>query len=76
MAESVRVHGVGLDDETRCVHYHGPTDIVAIRHKCCGDYYACKDCHDALAGHPMEAWPEVSSPLLFRRSGIHRRGDR
>jgi uncharacterized CHY-type Zn-finger protein len=27
--------------------------------KCCGIYYACKDCHDALAGHPIEVWPET-----------------
>lgn len=25
--------------------------------KCCGIYYACKDCHDALAGHAAQAWP-------------------
>ena len=26
--------------------------------KCCGVYYACKDCHHALAGHPIVVWPE------------------
>jgi uncharacterized CHY-type Zn-finger protein len=26
--------------------------------KCCGLYYACKDCHSALAGHPIEPWPQ------------------
>ncbi|WP_238398468.1 CHY zinc finger protein [Edaphobacter sp. 12200R-103] len=24
---------------------------------CCGVYYACKDCHDALAGHEIKVWP-------------------
>jgi uncharacterized CHY-type Zn-finger protein len=52
------VRGVELDAETRCRHYRGPTDIVAIKMKCCGVYYACKDCHEALAGHPIEVWPE------------------
>jgi uncharacterized CHY-type Zn-finger protein len=52
------VHGVNLDPQTRCGHYHGPTDIIAIRMKCCGVYYACKDCHNALADHPIEVWPE------------------
>jgi len=52
------VHGVGLDSQSRCVHYHGPLDIVAIRFKCCGAYYACKDCHAALADHPIRVWPE------------------
>jgi uncharacterized CHY-type Zn-finger protein len=25
--------------------------------KCCGEYYACKDCHDALAVHPILVRP-------------------
>jgi uncharacterized CHY-type Zn-finger protein len=56
------VRGVNLDPQTRCEHYRGPTDIVAIKMKCCGVYYACKDCHAALADHladyPTEVWPE------------------
>ena len=32
-------------------------DIVAIKMKCCGLYYACKDCHEALAGHDIVVWP-------------------
>jgi len=52
------VRGVNLDPQTRCEHYRGPTDIVAIKMKCCGVYYACKDCHAALADHPFEVWPE------------------
>jgi uncharacterized CHY-type Zn-finger protein len=52
------VRGVNLDPQTRCEHYHGPTDIIAIKMKCCGVYYACKDCHKALADHEVEVWPE------------------
>jgi len=52
------VRGVSLDPQTRCEHYHGPTDIIAIKMKCCGLYYACKDCHDALADHPIRIWPQ------------------
>jgi len=51
------VHGVELDAETRCAHWHSARDIVAIKMKCCGVYYSCKDCHDALAGHAVEIWP-------------------
>jgi uncharacterized CHY-type Zn-finger protein len=51
------VHGIDLDAQTRCVHYHKVLDIVAIKMKCCGLYYACKDCHDSLAGHEIEVWP-------------------
>ena len=53
------VHGVNLDPQTRCEHYHGPTDIIAIKMKCCGHYYACKDCHEVLAGHSITVWPET-----------------
>jgi uncharacterized CHY-type Zn-finger protein len=52
------VRGVNLDPQTRCEHYHGPSDIVAIRMKCCGVYYACKDCHAALTAHEITVWPE------------------
>lgn len=51
------VRGLELDAETRCAHYRSDRDIVAIEMKCCGIYYACKDCHDALAGHAIEPWP-------------------
>jgi uncharacterized CHY-type Zn-finger protein len=52
------VRGLNLDPQTRCLHYHGPTDIIAIKMKCCATYYACKDCHDALASHSIEVWPQ------------------
>ena len=51
------VFGVDLDDETRCAHHHSLLDIVAIKMRCCRAWYACKDCHDALAGHAIEVWP-------------------
>jgi uncharacterized CHY-type Zn-finger protein len=54
---SPEVSGLHVDPQTRCLHYHGPTDIIAIKTKCCGVYYACKDCHDALANHSIEPWP-------------------
>jgi uncharacterized CHY-type Zn-finger protein len=61
------VHGVDLDAETRCAHYHSRLDVIAIRMKCCGRYYACKECHDALAGHELEVWPrgEWDAPAVL-----------
>lgn len=53
------VRGIDLDAQTRCAHYRTALDIVAIKMKCCGVYYACKDCHEALAGHAIEAWPRA-----------------
>jgi uncharacterized CHY-type Zn-finger protein len=52
-----QINGIDLDPQTRCTHYNKSVDIIAIKMKCCGIYYACKDCHDALAGHPIEVWP-------------------
>jgi uncharacterized CHY-type Zn-finger protein len=52
-----QVRGLEVDGQTRCAHYHSPVDIIAIKMKCCGDYYACKDCHLALADHEVVLWP-------------------
>jgi uncharacterized CHY-type Zn-finger protein len=54
---SLFVQGVALDPQTRCAHYHSPRDIIAIKMRCCGVYYACRECHDALADHPVALWP-------------------
>ncbi|MGA2252082.1 CHY zinc finger protein [Terracidiphilus sp.] len=57
--ELFEVRGVELDAQTRCAHYRSELDVIAIKMKCCGVYYACKDCHEALAGHAIEVWPRV-----------------
>jgi uncharacterized CHY-type Zn-finger protein len=54
---NVFVNGVDLDAQTRCVHWHSPLDVIAIKFKCCGEWYACYDCHSALADHAPEVWP-------------------
>ncbi|MGD0730870.1 MAG: CHY zinc finger protein [Terracidiphilus sp.] len=51
------VLGIDLDTQTRCVHYHSALDIIAIKMNCCGAYFACKECHNALADHVIEVWP-------------------
>jgi uncharacterized CHY-type Zn-finger protein len=51
-----KVRGIEVDAQTRCVHYRSAADIVAIKLRCCGVYYACKDCHVALAGHAIAVW--------------------
>ena len=48
-----------MDAETRCAHFRSALDVIAIRMKCCGVYYACKDCHAALSGHAIEVWPHA-----------------
>ena len=63
------VRGVDLDSQTRCLHYRSSTDIVAIRMSCCGEYYACKDCHAALAGHDLKPWPAGSDDIAAAMCG-------
>ena len=55
--ETPTVRGVRLDSETRCEHWSSELDVVAIRMFCCGEYFACRDCHAAVAGHPLVPWP-------------------
>ena len=54
----VEVFGVDIDPETRCRHWHGETDIIALRFKCCGRWYPCFDCHVEMADHPPSVWPK------------------
>ena len=59
---SRRIHGVDVvgldvDPQTRCGHYGGSTDVIAIKFKCCDTWYPCIDCHRALADHEPEVWP-------------------
>ncbi|MGO1545294.1 MAG: CHY zinc finger protein [Gulosibacter sp.] len=56
-----RVLGPTVDDETRCIHYHGPTDLIAIKFKCCGEYYPCFKCHEETAGHAAQQWPATEA---------------
>ncbi|WP_082882641.1 CHY zinc finger protein [Paenibacillus swuensis] len=53
---STQVAGA-IDSHTRCTHYHGSTDIIAIKFKCCDMYYGCFYCHEELADHAPETWP-------------------
>ncbi|MFW5937991.1 MAG: CHY zinc finger protein [Halanaeroarchaeum sp.] len=54
---AVEVRGVELDGETRCAHYDTERDVVAIRFRCCTEFYACIQCHEALADHDPTVWP-------------------
>jgi uncharacterized CHY-type Zn-finger protein len=61
------VIGIDLDPHMRCAHYRSALDIIAIKMKCCGAYYACKDCHEALADHAIKVWPrdEWDQPAIL-----------
>lgn len=57
LVHGVLVHGVRLDAETRCSHWNSALDIVAIKFKCCGEFYACFECHRELTDHEAKVWP-------------------
>ena len=52
----VEVKGREVDPQTRCAHYHKEIDIIAIRFKCCGDWFPCFECHRERADHPAKVW--------------------
>ncbi|TGB03834.1 CHY zinc finger protein [Halobacillus salinus] len=52
----IRVKGVQVDQESRCAHYHGEVDVIALKSPCCGEFYACYHCHEEIAGHPLKKW--------------------
>jgi uncharacterized CHY-type Zn-finger protein len=67
-----RVNGIALDLETRCAHYRTQLDVIAIKMKCCGEYYACKECHDAMVDHAIEMWPRSAWDLQAVLCGVCR----
>ena len=55
-SNNIIVKGKPVDDETRCVHYHSALDIIAIKFKCCSEYYPCYYCHQEETNHTAEVW--------------------
>ena len=50
------VKGKLIDEHTRCVHYQSSLDVIAIKFKCCNQYYPCYDCHAEEADHRQDVW--------------------
>jgi len=69
---TIPVLGRTVDDQTRCIHYSGPTDVIAIKFRCCGDYYPCFRCHAETAGHPADQWPEAEWHQMAILCGVCR----
>lgn len=63
----VPLRGVAVDAQTRCAHYDGPLDVVALRCACCDTYHPCHRCHEETAGHAAEPWPRarVDEPAVL-----------
>lgn len=58
MAHAEKVKGVGVDPETRCIHYHSEIDRIAIKFYCCREYYPCFECHQAVGCGNPQVWPK------------------
>ena len=61
------VVGVDVDAQTRCAHWHGATDIIAVKFKCCGKWFPCYECHAAIEMHQPEVWArsEFDTPAIL-----------
>ncbi|MGI8470238.1 MAG: CHY zinc finger protein [Pyrinomonadaceae bacterium] len=54
--QGVEIHGSNVDAQTRCGHYHGEVDIIAIKFKCCGKWFPCFECHAEFSNHAPQVW--------------------
>ncbi len=61
------VYGATVDDQTRCVHYATPADVVAIQFHCCRRFYPCFQCHATAETHPATLWPaaDFAQPAIL-----------
>lgn len=50
------INGVSVDSETRCAHYNSEIDIIAIKFKCCENWFPCFECHAETADHAPQVW--------------------
>lgn len=53
------VLGPVVDEETRCIHHHLPLDVIAIKFRCCGQYYPCYKCHEQCENHTRKTWSRL-----------------
>ena len=53
---NVEINGTDVDKQTRCSHYHSEIDIIAIKFKCCEEWFPCYKCHAEHTEHTPEVW--------------------
>ena len=47
----MKIYGLVIDQDGRCIHYHSKLDIVANKCSICHKYWACYECHNQLSNH-------------------------
>ena len=50
------VKGTNVEAQTRCAHYRSELDIIAIKFRCCGNWFPCFECHAENTNHSPEVW--------------------
>lgn len=47
----MKIHGIDVDPQGRCAHWHSECDVIANTCGSCHKLWACSLCHDELADH-------------------------
>lgn len=68
-----RVFGPTVDDQTRCIHYRTPVDVIAVKFHCCRRYYACHACHAESESHAATQWPRAEYTTFAVLCGVCQR---
>lgn len=66
----MEVKGKIIDNQTRCEHYHSAFDVIAIKFKCCNDYYPCHKCHQQSADHEFLVWKKEERNIKAILCGV------
>lgn len=67
------VRGAVVDDQGRCRHYGGPTDVVCHRFPDTGwEFWACHKCFEAENGKPSRRWGADDEKELAIQCGVCR----
>lgn len=66
----VPLRGCRVDPYTRCAHYDGATDVIAIRFACCDVYYPCFKCHRATTSHAPTRLPAAQKQEAALLCGV------
>lgn len=69
----VEVFGDVIDKETRCLHYHGSRDIIALKCADCLRYYPCFYCHNQYESHAFAPYSRQDSDHLVVLCGCCQR---
>ena len=64
MIHNIEINGTNVDNQTRCSHYNSEVDIIAIKFKCCKQWFPCYKCHAEHTVHTPEVWSISESETL------------